>query len=158
MTWKNTSMTKNGENRMVAKESNPYMPKSKSDVHITPRRVWEMIESTWGHKKTDFYDPCPLNPQQDGLTLPWTKLNFVNPPYGQRTNPLLMLFVVKAHYETRWEKNETILLLPAKTDQDWFHDYILEPGYEILWIRKRLKFEGEKSGATQPHFLVRMTP
>ena len=142
---------------MKEKESNPYMPTSKSDVHITPKRVWWMIFNAWGHKEDEFFDPCPVNPSRDGLTIPWTKLNFVNPPYGHgATNPLLRLFCAKAHFETHYVKNETILLLPAKTDQDWFHDYILEPGYEIRWIRKRLRFEGEKSGATQAHFLVRM--
>ncbi len=151
------STTKKERKEMDESESKPYMPPSKSDVHITPRRVWEMVYTHWGHDRDAFYDPCPLNPQKDGLTTPWEKLNFVNPPYGHGvTNPLLALFVIKAHIEAVYEKNETILLLPAKTDQDWFHDYILEPGYEIRWIRKRLRFEGEKSGATQPHFLVRM--
>ncbi len=124
------------------------MPESKSDTHVTPDRVFELIKDKWNYEYDEFYDPCPVN-GTEGLTTPWGKLNFVNPPYT-----LLKQFVWNAMGETN-NGNVTIMLLPAKTDQEWFHD-ILDKGYEIKWIRKRLKFKNNKWSATQPHFLVRI--
>jgi hypothetical protein len=77
-------------------------------------------------------------------------LNFVNPPYT-----LLREFVQKAIDETQRDR-ETIMLLPSKTEQEWFHD-LLKLKCEIIWIRRRLKFKNNKDGATQPHFLVRIS-
>jgi hypothetical protein len=128
-----------------------YMPKSKSDVHITPDRVWNIIWEKWGYTQDMFFDPCPVNPEFDGLSIPWKMLNYVNPPYT-----ILKDFVSKAINESK-ESKETIMLLPAKTDQKWFHD-LLELKCEIVWIRRRLKFKNNKYGATQPHFLVRIIP
>ena len=125
-----------------------YMPQSKSDVHLTPDRVWELIKEKWGYDKDEFFDPCPVNPQWNGLKIDWKELNFVNPPYT-----LLREFVQKAIDESF--RFTTIMLLPAKTDQEWFHD--LKPWWnQILWIKKRLKFKNNKWSATQPHFLIQI--
>lgn len=127
------------------------MPKAKSDVHITPDRVFDMIKSRWGYSKKELFDPCPVNPDFDGLKIDWKDRNFVNPPYT-----LLKEFVYKAVWETTINDKMSILLLPAKTDQEWFH-YLLEvKGYDIMWIRNRLKFKNNEHHATQPHFLVKI--
>lgn len=124
-----------------------YMPKSKSDTHLTPDRVYDMIFERWHMRKHEMFDPCPVNPEYDGLAVRWLQINYVNPPYS-----LLGDFVRKAIDETRFG-NKTIMLLPSKTDQQWFHD--LSPWHsDILWIRRRLKFKNNKWSATQPHFLV----
>ena len=60
-----------------------YMPPIKSDVHITPDRVWDMIKEKWGYEKEQFFDPCPVNPQWNGLEINWRELNYVNPPYSR---------------------------------------------------------------------------
>lgn len=127
----------------------PYMPKSKSDVHITPDRVYNIIWEKWGYTQDMLYDPCPVNPEFDGLKVSWKQLNYVNPPYT-----ILKDFVSKAINESK-EGKETILLLPCKTDQKWFHD-LLELNAEFVWIQKRLKFKNNKWSATQPHFLARI--
>lgn len=125
-----------------------YMPKSKSDVHLTPDRVFEIIERKWGYKKSEFFDPCPENPQWNGLEIDWKDLNFVNPPYT-----LLSEFVEKAIMES--SRNTTIMLLPSKTEQPWFHE--LNAWWDqIEWIEKRLKFKNNKWSATQPHFLIKI--
>ena len=129
-----------------------YMPPIKSDVHITPDRVWDMIKDMWGYEKEQFFDPCPVNPQWNGLDIDWKELNYVNPPYSREQGEkktLLTLFVEKALEE----KGTTIMLLPSKTDQDWFH---MIKNYDILWINKRLKFKNNENSATQPHFLVKI--
>ena len=129
-----------------------YMPPIKSDVHITPDRVWDMIKEKWGYEKEQFFDPCPVNPQWNGLDIDWRDLNYVNPPYSRERGDkktLLTLFVEKALEE----KGTTVMLLPSKTDQEWFHK-IKE--FDIMWIRGRLKFVGNEWSATQPHFLVKI--
>ena len=129
-----------------------YMPPIKSDVHITSDRVWDMIKEEWGYEKEQFFDPCPVNPQWNGLEINWKELNYVNPPYSRERGDkktLLTLFVEKALEE----KGTTIMLLPSKTDQEWFHK-IKE--FDIMWIRGRLKFVGNEWSATQPHFLVKI--
>ena len=129
-----------------------YMPPIKSDVHITPDRVWDMIKEKWGYEKEQFFDPCPVNPQWNGLDIDWRDLNYVNPPYSRERGDkktLLTQFVEKALSE----KGTTVMLLPSKTDQEWFHK-IKE--FDIMWIRGRLKFVGNEWSATQPHFLVKI--
>ena len=130
-----------------------YMPPIKSDVHITPDKIWHLIKDKWGYDKKDFFDPCPVNPKHNGLEIKWKKLNFVNPPYsrekGQKKSQLT-LFVEKALEE----KGTTIMLLPSKTDQDWFHQI---KHLDILWISRRLRFKNNIHSATQPHFLVKIT-
>ena len=127
--------------------STSYMPASKSDTYITPDRIWEMIEGKWGYKKDEFFDPCPVSCIWDALQINWEKLNFVNPPYS-----LLSKFVYKAIDEMTLA-HYSIMLLPSKTDQPWFHNLLIRK-YQIEWIRGRLKFEGEKHDSPQSHFLV----
>jgi hypothetical protein len=129
-----------------------YMPPIKSDVHITPDRVWDIIDDTWNYHKDEFFDPCPINPKFNGLIIDWKDLNFVNPPYSRQQGDkktLLSQFVDKALKE----KGTTIMLLPSKTDQDWFHKI---KHLDIIWIPKRLKFKNNIHSATQPHFLVKI--
>ena len=108
------------DNLELPTPSNAYMPQIKSDVHLTPDRVWDIIEDAWGYHKDEFFDPCPVNPQWNGLSIDWEKLNYVNPPYSRQQGErktLLSQFVDKALEEN----GTTIMLLPSKTDQDWFH-------------------------------------
>jgi len=124
-----------------------YMPQSKSDIHPTPDRVWNIIESAWNLKKESFFDPCPVNPKFDGLLIDWKKYNYVNPPYSD-----LPMWVIKAIEESDYGKL-TVMLLPAKTDQWWFH-ILLQHKFDIQWIKGRLTFKGNMFNAPQPHFLV----
>jgi len=133
-----------------------YMPKSKSQTHLSPNRVFDLIKEKWGYCKDKFYDPCPAyTPYKapcffNGLYGNWKSLNYVNSPFDKKT---LEKFVIKA-YQQSLIGNKTIMLLPTKTDQDWYHDFILKNNFEILWIRKRLKFTNNKHHSTDTHFLV----
>lgn len=137
-----------------------YMPKSKNQEHITPDRVFYIIEIDFGIDKWKFYDPCPTGTPFrspcffNGLYGDWHEYNFVNPPFEIRT---LEKFVAKAVKEAQ-KGRVSVMLLPCKTDQDWFHDMIIENNFEISWIRKRLKFKNNKDSATGSHFLVLIKP
>lgn len=138
-----------------------YMPKSKSDTHLTPQEVFDTIQELDWIPNMKYFDPCPANAEFDGLRLSWASWNYVNPPYGDGTkdengNTLLARFVKKALDEYA-NCNYTIMLLPSKTDQNWFH-WLLEKKFDIYWFNHRLRFTNNKYGATQPHFLVRIAP
>lgn len=122
-----------------------YMPAAKSDNYKTPKRVFEESRNFLNVNLEICFDPCPLNYQWDALLIDWKSFNFVNPPYS-----LLKEFVQKALDETK-KNHWSVMLLPAKTDQAWFHSI---KNFPIHWFRGRLKFKGEKDSATQPHFLV----
>ena len=132
------------------------MPKSKNQEHLTPDRVFDLIEEKWNFIKSDFYDPCPQGTPFrspcffNGLYGDWQDLNYVNCPFEKET---LEKFVEKS-IEQKQKGKITIMLLPTKTDQDWFHKFIIPRLKDVLWIRKRLKFKNNKNHATDTHFLV----
>ena len=115
-----------------------------------------MIHEKWGWNKEQMYDPCPAGiPYKapcffNGLYGDWWDTNYINPMYETKT---LTKFVQKAH-EQSFKGKASIMLLPVKTDQSWFHDIILKNAYQILWIRKRVKFKNDKDSSMSSHFLV----
>lgn len=126
----------------------PYMPPSKTDDWETPDIVYDTIKEEFAISKNTLFDPCPLNPDFDGLAIPWKKFNYVNPPYSK-----LAEFVKKAIHESNQGKT-VFMLLPSKTDQTWFHDLWYHSHNVIYWFKGRLKFKNAKAHATQPHFLI----
>lgn len=129
-----------------------YKPKSKNQEHITPDKIYDMIFEMSG--VSNLYDPCPIGTPYkspcffNGLYGDWREWNYVNPPYEVKT---LTKFVVKAVEQAK-KGNKSWMLLPSKTDQEWFHQYIKHR--HITWIFRRLKFKNNKDSATDPHFLV----
>lgn len=127
-----------------------YKPKSKNQEHLTPDKIYGEI----GIAKDEMYDPCPAGTPYlapiffNGLYGDWEQINYVNPPYAVRT---LEKFVAKAVEQSKKGK-KTWMLLPSKTDQEWFHTHIKDR--HINWIRGRLKFKNNKDSATDCHFLV----
>lgn len=80
--------------------------------------------------------------EEDGLLRSWQgEIVFCNPPYGRQVGK----WVKKCFEESRHAK--VVMLIPARTDTAYFHDYILGKA-EIRFIRGRLSFEidGEKKG------------
>lgn len=90
---------------------------------------------------------CPVyyTREQDGLKQKWgVGTVWCNPPYGKG----IIQWVKKACAETQ-NGVTTVMLLPARTDTQWFHDYVL-PSAEMRFIRGRLKFGGGKYRAPFP--------
>lgn len=75
-------------------------------------------------------------PETDGLAQDWTnEVVWCNPPYGREIGK----WVAKA-YKSRCK---TVMLIPARTDTKWFHDYIYsKQDVAYRFIRGRLKFGG----------------
>lgn len=82
--------------------------------------------------------------EQNGLIQSWAyKVVWLNPPYGRYTTEK---WVKKAYEEYQRTGCTIVMLLPARTDTIWFHDYVLGKA-EIRFVKGRLKF-GECKDAT----------
>ena len=76
--------------------------------------------------------------EEDGLSQPWnppTGAVFCNPPYGRE----IIKWVKKAYAEARLHPVTIVMLLPARTDTSYFHDYIYNHAL-VRFIRGRLRF------------------
>ena len=74
--------------------------------------------------------------KENGLEQDWGGYNvFVNPPYGREIRE----WVKKSHEESLKPNTKVVMLIPARTDTTYFHDYIYGKA-EIRFIRGRLKF------------------
>lgn len=92
------------------------------------------------------FDPCPLDPQFDGLSIEWGQCNFVNPPYDELSK------WIKKGYNESLKGNIVVFLIPARTDTQAFHEY-LYPYAEIRFIKGRLKFSDSKNPAPFPSMI-----
>jgi len=79
------------------------------------------------------------------LNKEWDGVNWMNPPYKD-----MKKFIIKA-YEQR-HNAVTVLLVPARTNTKWWHEYCMKG--EILFICGRPKFKGCAHGLPQPLALV----
>lgn len=69
---------------------------------------------------------------------------FCNPPYGRNINE----WVKKGYEESQKPGTVVVMLIPARTDTSYFHDYILHgKAAEIRFLRGRLKFTDEDGNA-----------
>ena len=73
---------------------------------------------------------------------------FCNPPYGRELPKW-----VKKCYEESLNGSLVVMLIPARTDTRWFHDYIYGKA-EIRFIKGRLKFGNAKQSAPFPSMVV----
>lgn len=89
--------------------------------------------------------------EQDGLKQSWDgHVVYCNPPYGREIGD----WVAKCFREVYAVSCKcAVMLLPARTDTKWFHNYIYNKA-EIRFIRGRLKFGGSKNSAPFPSMIV----
>lgn len=89
--------------------------------------------------------------KEDGLKQSWKdEIVFCNPPYGREISK----WVEKAYKENK-SGAKVVLLLPARTDTRWFHNFIYNQ-HEIRFIKGRLKFNDCNVSAPFPSMLVIM--
>jgi site-specific DNA-methyltransferase (adenine-specific) len=101
----------------------------------TPKEVLDSLKNEFGN----LFDPCPINPNFNGLEIEWEDKTYVNPPYNNIHN-----WLQKAH--SQLSKNNCsliIFLLPVDTSTKWFHNYVLGQA-EIRFIKGRLRFIDNK--------------
>ena len=97
---------------------------------------------------TDKTAKCPLyyTPKTDGLLQSWDcgGAVFCNPPYGREIGK----WVEKAYQESK-KGTLIVLLIPARTDTKYFHDFIYHKA-QIRFIRGRIRFTDEEGNASNP--------
>ena len=110
----------------------------------TPDAVYQDL-----HNEFNFdFDPCPPNPQFDGLTCEWGLRNFVNPPYGKE----IINWFDKAELE-RTKGKTSVFLVPSRTDTKWWYRYVIKAD-EVRFIRGRLRFKGARDNAPFPSCII----
>lgn len=124
---------------------NPALLSSKNMNWCTPQDFFDALDAEFhfvldaaatvkSAKCANYYTP-----ETDGLNSSWVcgGTVFCNPPYGRDIGK----WVQKAHAEA--QKGVTVvMLIPARTDTSYFHDYIYNQA-EIRFVRGRLKFTDE---------------
>lgn len=97
-----------------------------------------------------FYDKAT-----DAMKMPWSPhVVWLNPPYGEGYK--LAQWVKKAFDESAAGAT-VVMLIPARTNTNWFHDLALARG-EVRFIRGRPKFGDADHGLPTPLCLVIFRP
>lgn len=116
---------------------------SKTDLWGTPQDLFDELDAEFHFD----LDVCALpenakceryyTPEQDGLVQEWAGTCWCNPPYGRQIG--------------KWVKKASecgttvVMLVPARTDTKWFHDYIYGKA-EVRFLRGRLHFVSAGGG------------
>ena len=129
---------------------------SKTDLWATPQDFFDKLNEEFRFN----LDVCALpenakceryfTPEVDGLSQAWAGNVWCNPPYGREIGSWVRrgYLAAKTGYA-----DVVVMLLPARTDTRWFHDYIYEKA-EIRFIKGRLKFGDSKNSAPFPSMVV----
>lgn len=120
----------------------------------TPQKLFDKLNSI--HNFT--LDPCASDKNHkcdkyytreiNGLTKSWAgETVFCNPPYGRD----IYDWAQKCYYE--WKENNItiVMLIPARTDTKWFHDFIYHKA-DIEFIKGRLAYESEFGNSLKAPF------
>lgn len=131
---------------------------SKTDDWATPQDFYEELDKEFNFT----LDPCAnelnhkcdkyFTEKEDGLSQKWGgNIVFCNPPYGK----VIGDWVKKAHEEAQKPNTTVVMLIPARTDTKYFHDYIYKK-HEIRFVKGRLKFGNSKNSAPFPSMIIIM--
>ena len=129
---------------------------SKTDQWATPQDFFDKLDEEFHFT----LDPCAdefnhkcntyFTEEIDGLTQDWSGHTvFCNPPYGS----VIKEWVKKCHDESDEHHITVVMLIPARTDTQYFHKYIYGKS-EIRFIQGRLKFGNSKNSAPFPSMVV----
>lgn len=129
---------------------------STTDLWATPQAFFDELNSEFHFT----LDPCANDEnhkcdkyytiEQDGLKQDGGGQKvFCNPPYGRAIGA----WVKKCYEESRKPDTLVVMLIPARTDTSYFHDYIYHKA-ELRFIRGRLHFNEASQGAPFPSMVV----
>jgi len=90
--------------------------------------------------------------KHNALLQTWRGTGWLNPPYGAREHKLSD-WVRKAYLETRKPGCTVVMLIPARTNTRWWHDYCMKAA-EIRFLNGRPKFGDAEHGLPQPLALI----
>ena len=129
---------------------------SNTNEWSTPRAFFAALDAEFHFN----LDPCSTREnrkcakfftiEDDGLQQDWGGYRvFCNPPYGRE----IADWVRKCSEESKKPGTLVVMLIPARTDTAYFHDYIYNRAREIRFVRGRLHFN-EAGPAPFPSMVV----
>ena len=118
---------------------------SKSNEWETPQDLFNKLNNQYHFT----LDPCCTHEnakcfkhytqEENGLIQDWSNdIVFCNPPYGREIGKW-----VKKAYDESIKGTKIVMLIPARVDTKWFHQYLYnkeEQGIRVEFIKGRLKF------------------
>lgn len=136
---------------------NTVLFSSASEVWATPQNLFDELNAEFNFT----LDPCALpdnakcekfyTPEDDGLAQCWGgERVFCNPPYGRK----IYDWVKKCSNESKQPNTTVVMLIPARTDTRYFHEFIYHQAKEVRFIKGRLKFGNAKNAAPFPSMIV----
>ena len=139
------------------KQTQVVMFSSKTGQWGTPQEFYDKLDWRFGPFNLD---PCAdadnakctkfFTESQDGLSQSWEGFtSFVNPPYGRGIEK----WIKKAYEESRKEDTKVVMLIPARTDTKYWHQYVMKAD-EIHFVKGRLKFGDSENSAPFPSAVV----
>jgi len=141
----------------VNKNTQVVMFSSKTGEWSTPQDFFDKLNWRFGPFSLD---PCAtidntkcanfFTEAEDGLSKSWEGFKvFVNPPYGRGIDK----WIKKAYEESRKDNTMVVMLIPARPDTKYWHDYVMKAD-EVYFIRGRLKFGDSENSAPFPSAVV----
>lgn len=129
---------------------------SNTNEWATPIKTFQELDAEFHFN----LDPCATHEnhkcdkyytiEEDGLQQDWGGQRvFCNPPYGR----VIGDWVRKCYEESQKPDTVVVMLIPARTDTAYFHDYIYHKAKEIRFVRGRLHFN-EAGPAPFPSMIV----
>ena len=139
------------------KNTKVVMFSSKTGEWSTPQAFFDRLD--WRFGPFDL-DPCAdthntkcanfYTAAEDGLSKDWGGHTvFVNPPYGRGIDK----WIEKAHNEAKKENTKVVMLIPARTDTKYWHNYVMKAS-EVHFIKGRLKFGDSENSAPFPSAVI----
>ena len=158
-------------------------------LHAQHRFVVDVAAIKTNAKVENYFGPDHEDPaRRDCLTIDWPTAGacWMNPPYSkgekackakckkkvcpergyhvQEDKPGCYDFVKKSYLEMH-RGVTTVALLAARTDTNWFFEFIWDQhkqrpkrGVTVTFLRGRLKFKGQRESAPFPSMIVRFCP
>lgn len=90
--------------------------------------------------------------EDDAFDHIWKGICWLNPPYGLKTRNLKD-WIKKAWDETRKEDCTVVMLIPTRTNTNWWHEYCMKAS-DIRFLRGRPKFNNSNHGLPQPLAII----
>jgi phage N-6-adenine-methyltransferase len=141
----------------VDKDTTKLMFSSQSNDWATPQDFFDKLNGAYGpftldaaasaenYKVSNYFDVSA-----DALTQDWAgNTVFLNPPYGRE----LKDWVAKAYHEGQKEGTKVVMLIPARTDTKYWHEFVMKAD-EIRFVKGRLKFGEGTNSAPFPSAVV----
>jgi site-specific DNA-methyltransferase (adenine-specific) len=139
------------------KETQLVLFSSKTGNWATPQDFFNKLNWRFGPFTLD---PCAdsentkctkfFTEADNGLSESWEGFNsFVNPPYGRGIDK----WIRKAYEESRKNNTKVVMLIPARTDTKYWHQYVMKAD-EVYFVKGRLKFGDSENSAPFPSAVV----